>query len=83
MTIPGTADAVSCAVLDDENQRTVDTDVPATIKLQVGGFGGMASVSCQKSGTQGTMLLELYVDGNKEVSGKRSAQYGLVDVSYP
>ena len=40
-------------------------------------------MGCQKAGAQGTMTLQLYVNGNLEASGTTSAQYGLVNLTYP
>jgi hypothetical protein len=82
LEISGTADAASCSVLDDKNSRSVDVGVPSTIKLEVG-FGGVASVNCQKQGAQGRLKLELFVDGNREAVGSTSAEYGLVQLNYP
>jgi hypothetical protein len=43
----------------------------------------VASVNCQKTGAQGRLKLELFVDGNREAVGSTSAEYGLVQLNYP
>jgi hypothetical protein len=82
LVLTGDASKTSCSILDDNNERSVDTAIPGTIKRNVGSLS-IASVGCQKAGAQGTMTLQLYVNGNLEASGTTSAQYGLVNLTYP
>jgi hypothetical protein len=80
--LTGTAQGASCSVVDDKNQRSVDTRIPNTIKLELGAFS-VASVSCSKRSAGGTMKLELFIDRKREASGQTSAQYGSVSLTYP
>lgn len=80
--LSGTATGASCAIEDGKNSRTVDTEIPGMIPLEVG-WTDYAAANCQKSGAAGSMKVELYVDGSVEASGSTSAEYGLVMVTYP
>jgi hypothetical protein len=82
LRVSGTTKTASCSVLDDDSQRSIDTPVPATIKLNVG-WAGIASVSCQKRSMDDSSLrLELVVNGETK-EGTTTAQAGVVSLTAP
>jgi hypothetical protein len=83
LRITGTAKTASCSVLDDDSQRSIDTPVPSTIKLNVG-WGGTASVTCQKTNdlSDSSLRLELVANGATK-RGETTAQAGVVSLVAP
>jgi hypothetical protein len=72
----------SCAVMHgDMRQTTVDGRVPMDIKLEdMDSFGATSENSCQQSGAQGLLKVELIVDGKVVNSNETKAQYGIATV---
>jgi hypothetical protein len=77
--LTGTAKGASCSVMDDKNQRSVDSPVPGEIPIQAG-FMSYVGATCQKVGAQGTLTVEIYQGGDRVKRGSTSAQYGVISI---
>jgi hypothetical protein len=77
--LSGTAGKASCSVMDDKNQRSVDSPVPGEIPIEAG-FMSYVGATCQKFGAQGTLTVEIYQGGDRVKRGSTSAQYGVISI---